>query len=69
MINQELQDKLEEIVDANSLGRLLEALSQVCYAKADHIEMNWQDRSTSKAWRRAAARVELTSYHVKGQDL
>jgi hypothetical protein len=46
-------EALEAIVDRNSLPEVLEALSQICYEKAEHIETNWLDTELAKAWRKA----------------
>jgi hypothetical protein len=49
---------LEEIVDASTLGKVIQALSHLCWEKAQHIEENWQDESLAKAWRDAAKKIE-----------
>lgn len=43
-------DSLEALVDSNSVRYVLEALAEVCSAKADHIRSNWQDEKLAKAW-------------------
>lgn len=40
---------LEQLVDSNSLASVLEALAQICYLKAEHLETNWQSND-SKVW-------------------
>lgn len=47
---QELQDKLEELVDKSDISIVIQALSSVCFAKSTHIQENWQDRVTAKYW-------------------
>lgn len=47
---QEQMDTLEAIVDASSLAAVLEGLSEVCHAKAEHIRSNWQDRLSACVW-------------------
>jgi hypothetical protein len=59
---------LEDMVDRVGLANVLYALEYVCDAKGNHIEYDWQDRATAKAWfrnakkfRRWAGQVEPTS--------
>jgi predicted metalloenzyme YecM len=43
-------EELERLVDKWGLSFLLSTLEQVCYEKADHITMNWQDPNLAKSW-------------------
>jgi len=45
---------LEGLVDAHDLDGVIEALADVCFAKADHLRSNWQDDATARTWERAA---------------
>lgn len=56
------QDQLERLVDEVGLASVLEALAEVCYAKAGHIEENWQDQLLANAWTRAGRRVDSVAY-------
>lgn len=47
---QQLQDTLEGLVDANGLSGVLDALAEICAAKAEHIETSWQDLDLSRDW-------------------
>lgn len=53
MTMQNLKDKLESLIDSNSVATVLEAMSQICYEKSLHIQENWQDKSTAKHWDKA----------------
>ncbi len=55
---QELADQLEPLIDRASLARVLEALSQVCWEKADHLQSNWQDPVAAKTWRKAGNAID-----------
>jgi hypothetical protein len=55
---QELADQLESLIDRSSLATVLEALSQVCGEKADHLRSNWQDRTTAKSWDKAGHAID-----------
>ncbi len=48
---------LENLVDANGLSNVLEALSEICFAKASHLEEAWQDASTAKTWERDGHKI------------
>lgn len=49
MLNDEIE-LLERLVDRNSLTAVLEALSEICGAKAERIASNWQDATLAKRW-------------------
>ncbi len=45
------RDTLEiDYVDSEGLSNTLEALADICLAKADHIRENWQDKGLAKMW-------------------
>ncbi len=48
---------LETLLDSTSLQALLTALRDICDAKADHIQENWQDTGLANAWNKAAVQV------------
>ena len=58
-----LDDKLEDMIDADGLASVLEALARVCSAKADHIRSIYGDPDiTADAWdERCAALLNLTA--------
>ena len=43
-------DDLELIVDQIGITGLCDLIAEVCSAKADHIESNWQDEILAKEW-------------------
>lgn len=57
-LSQGQRDAIEAMIDKTSVHELLQAIAQICYAKADHIRDNWQDEVTAKCWERDAHRVE-----------
>jgi hypothetical protein len=61
MITQENKDTLESIIDGSTLADVLNAISEICYEKADHIRTNWQDANTAKVWEKAGKYVELSA--------
>ena len=58
---QELCDTLESLVDRNTLSVVLQALANVCDAKADHVEANWQDKALARNWTRMAKHFDRIS--------
>lgn len=60
----QLQDTLETLIDSNTLHDVIEALESVCYAKAGHIEENWQDATTAQPWVMAAQRLGEVNIHT-----
>lgn len=60
-----LKDQLENIIDRNSVFHVLEAISQICYEKGQHIHENWQDKSTAKNWEKIGGKISsLAVNHV-----
>ncbi len=50
---------LESAIDGpRGLAGLLERISEICEAKAEHVAVNWQDEKTAKAWTKAARAVD-----------
>lgn len=47
---QALKPAIEEMIDRYGLVSVLQALREVCYDKASHIAVEWQDLPLSKAW-------------------
>lgn len=57
-MEQEHLDQLESLIDAYSLGDILEALTGIAYEKAAHILANWQDNVTAQPWQKAAILID-----------
>ncbi|GGG61054.1 hypothetical protein [Hymenobacter glacieicola] len=57
MNKQVIKDLLEQIIDSASLAELLEAASEVCHEKADHLETNWQSYVEADRWSNAAEAI------------
>jgi hypothetical protein len=43
--------QLEAMVDRVGMANVLYALAHIAWAKADHIETNWQDKALAYLWR------------------
>jgi hypothetical protein len=61
MEREELQNRLEALIDQATLERVLAAISLVCADKAEHIATNWQDKNLAKAWARVGKAVFVAS--------
>lgn len=46
-------DKLERLIDESSLAEVVDALTTICYEKAEHISSDWQDDSLARQWTKA----------------
>lgn len=66
MSKNELEIKLEAMVDANCLEDVLNVLGEICREKCSHIEGNWQDYALAKAWQHAAKHIDKAAYHARG---
>jgi hypothetical protein len=61
MCRNELENKLESLIDANCLEDVLGVLGEICRDKCSHIEGNWQDHALAKAWLNAAKHIDKTT--------
>jgi hypothetical protein len=60
-LNNVERDALEAILNVTNLNAVVQALSEICEEKADHIATNWQDAGLAKQWRTAAGKLGVTS--------
>jgi hypothetical protein len=58
MTKEELELKVEDLIDNTSLFRVLAAISRVCHYKAEHVEETWQDRGLARNWDNAGGVVD-----------
>ena len=63
--HQDLLETVEALMDAHTLGAVLRAMVEVCYAKRDHLLSNWQDKAQAKEWGRAAALLARVETRVE----
>lgn len=52
------KDTLEKMIDANTLTWVLNALTDICYEKAEHLRTNWQDKISALPWEVAAQNID-----------
>jgi len=50
--------QLEAMVDKVGLDNVLYALAHIARMKADHIEVNWQDKPLARCWGDNANKIE-----------
>lgn len=61
---QDLADKIEPVLDLNTMDCFLDALALVCSSKADHIRENWQDEKYAKVWDKYAEETMRMSHRL-----
>jgi hypothetical protein len=54
---QQIADQLEALIDASTLAIVLDALADVCHAKAEHLTSNWQDSTSARHWSDMGRRI------------
>lgn len=54
---KELNEKLEALIDSNSLADILSSIASVCFEKEQHIAENWQDRKLANTWGKTGEKV------------
>jgi hypothetical protein len=42
---------LETLIDRRGIEQVLQQISEICGAKAEHIASNWQDAALARRWR------------------
>lgn len=67
--NENIADALEQMIDKHGLLAVVTALDLICSEKADHIEVNWQDKITAKPWRRASNALYTASRKVESLSI
>lgn len=51
-------DKLEPLIDAHTLYRVVEALAEIAGAKAAHVREAWQDDALAAKWEKVRRALE-----------
>jgi hypothetical protein len=49
-IPRELQVLFEDAIDRHGLANVLDAISEICAEKADHIRASYDDKVTARTW-------------------
>ena len=65
MTEQEAYD-LEGLIDRRGIQMVLQQISEICDAKAEHIADNWQDTVLAKQWVTIAGAVGVSSTKAQG---
>lgn len=56
--------ELEALVDRCGLDKVVTALAEICWGKAEHLRSNWQDRATARLWDQAGKRLDSAATKV-----
>lgn len=54
---QMFEMEIETLIDKYSVSGILNAMANVCYAKAEHIRENWQDNDLAKDWEKRGSKI------------
>jgi len=65
MTEQEVYD-LEGLIDRRGIQMVLQQISEICEAKADHIAHNWQDTILAKRWATLEGALGVASTKATG---
>jgi len=55
MTNQELIAEIERMIDEKGLTAVVDAVCEVCYAKAEHVRASYSDTALAEQWDKAGA--------------
>jgi hypothetical protein len=64
-LTQSERNELEYIIDCTSVKAMLEAISDICGAKEEHLISNWQDEKTARVWAEACGYVGCASVELR----
>jgi methylaspartate ammonia-lyase len=58
---------LEKLIDKNGLHAFMEGVAQIAMEKAEHVQANYSDRITAKAWQKCSEYLSKVadSEHLK----
>ena len=62
-MKDEQKQQLEQLIDNNDIDSVLDAMADICHAKAEHVRENWQDKGTAKFWDAQALKIERVPRH------
>jgi hypothetical protein len=48
-------DQLESLIDKFGIHAVADCMIDICSAKAEHLQVNWQDEKSANRWRRRAS--------------
>jgi hypothetical protein len=65
-LDQEELAELEALVDTAGIEAVLQGLSEICGAKAEHIASNWQDTLLAKRWATLEGALGVASTKATG---
>lgn len=60
-----MNQDLEAMIDLYGLNAVLQSIREICYAKANHIAVEWQDVGLAKAWLAKGIRVNQAAQGVR----
>lgn len=60
-----MNQELETMIDQHGLDTVLTAIREICYAKANHIAVEWQDVGLAKLWLAKGIRVNQAAQGVR----
>lgn len=67
MSTSEYEAAVEALVDKGGIRGMLEALASVCTGKAEHVQVNWQDKGQAAAWGTMSG--VMVKAHAKAEKL
>jgi hypothetical protein len=65
-LNQFELAALEALIDAAGIEAVIQGLSEICGAKAEHIAHNWQDTIFAKRWATMEGALGVASTKATG---
>jgi len=68
-VTVKLEELVEMAIDQHTLEDVLDAISDVCTGKAEHIVEAWQDRQTAWPWQLAARAIEVATHAVAVREV
>jgi hypothetical protein len=60
----DIKDQIEKMIDERGLPAIINILADICFEKAEHVETNYNDKVTAKAWTRYGDRCSALAVNL-----
>ena len=64
LLQHSLTGKLEQLVEQASVESVLNALADLCWTKAQHIQSRYDDYELARAWRKVSHRIAIARHYA-----
>jgi hypothetical protein len=59
-----MSPELEQLIDKHGLAKVLSTISEICAAKAEHIQSSYNDKPLASMWRKYSNLISTTAGRI-----